>query len=195
MLTYDDIIKEDNEDIYKDCEPVKLPLSKEDIKTLEDMHEYLIKGYEPDAWKKYRIKPGVGLAAPQIDVLKRMFCVLAYDERGDLWDFGVVNPKIISHSTQLIYLPMGEGCLSVDRETEGFVHRARKVKVSFHLYDFETKTLRKVVMRLKDYVAIIFQHELDHLSGTLFVSRINKDNPFFVPENSKPLKLEYKKDF
>ena len=47
--------------------------------------------------------------------------------------------------------------------------------------------LVKVTLRLKGYIAIVFQHEYDHLLGTLFVDRINKENPFFIPENSKPI--------
>ena len=43
---------------------------------------------------------------------------------------------------------------------------------------------------LKGYLAVVFGHEFDHLNGILFVDRVNKENPFFVPENSKPIKFK-----
>ena len=82
MLKYCDIIKDNNPDLRVKCEKVELPLSDEDLSHLLQMNEYLEKGYEENAEKKYDIRPGVGIAAPQIDVLKNMFVILAYDEKG-----------------------------------------------------------------------------------------------------------------
>lgn len=190
MITYNDIIKEDNLDLRKKCEDVELPLSKEDEETLISMNEYLVNGYDEKLAKKYNIRPGVGLAAPQIDVLKKMFAICAYDEHGELYNFGVINPKIISESVALTYLPSGEGCLSVDRVVQGLIHRPKRIKVSTYIYDFDTKEVYSCELKLKDYIAVVFQHEFDHLSGKLFIDHINKDNPFFIPENSTPIKFE-----
>ena len=190
MIKYSDIIKEDNLDLRVKCSEVKLPLSKEDEETLLKMNEYLEAGYDDKLVKKYDIKPGVGLAAPQIDVLKRMFVILAFDENEELHHYGVINPKIISQSVAQTYLPSGEGCLSVDRNVEGLVHRAKKITVSSYIYDFESKEVFASQFKLKDYIAIVFQHEYDHLNGILFIDRINKENPFFVPENSTPIKFQ-----
>lgn len=190
MITYKDIIKEDNLNLRKKCESVKLPLSKEDEETLSAMNEYLEIGYDPEESVKYGIKPGVGLAAPQIDVLKNMFVICAYDEEDNLYHFGVINPKIISHSEELTYLPMGEGCLSVVEENKGLVHRHKRIKVKFDLYDFESKEITSVTAKFKNYIAIVFQHEYDHLFGKLYIDRINKDNPMYVPSNSSPIVFE-----
>lgn len=187
MITYKDIIKENNSDLRLKSEDVKLPLSKEDGETLIKMNEYLELGYDEKQANKYDIRPGVGLAAPQIDVLKKMFVILAYDENEELHHYGVINPKIISSSVAQTYLPMGEGCLSVDRVVKGLVHRAKKITASCYLYDFETGEVFPTQLKLKNYIAVVFQHEYDHLFGTLFVDRINKTNPFFVPENSTPI--------
>ena len=111
MLKYCDIIKDNNPDLRVKCEKVDLPLSDEDLSHLLQMNEYLEKGYEENAEKKYDIRPGVGIAAPQIDVLKNMFVILAYDEKGVEYHFGVINPKILSYSEELTYLKTGEGCL------------------------------------------------------------------------------------
>lgn len=194
MLTYDNIIKEDHLDIRKISEKVKLPLSSEDKEIILNMHEYLINGYDEEIANKYNIRPGVGLAAPQIDVLKQMFVIIAYDEHDELHEYGVINPKIISHSEELTYLPQGEGCLSVDREVKGLIHRPKKITVEFDNYDFENDKVNHIKMRLKGYIAVVFQHEYDHLSGKLFYDHINKDNPFYVPVNSKPIHFDFEDD-
>ena len=66
-----------------------------------------------------------------------------------------------------------------------FVHRSKRVTVDTYLY-LDGK-LKKATLRLKGYLAIIFQHEYDHLNGVLFVDHINNENPFYVPENSTPV--------
>lgn len=190
MLKYCDIIKDNNPDLRVKCEKVDLPLSDEDLSHLLQMNEYLEKGYEENAEKKYDIRPGVGIAAPQIDVLKNMFVILAYDEKGVEYHFGVINPKILSYSEELTYLKTGEGCLSVDRVVQGYIHRPKRIKVEFDLFDFETNTTERVQARLKGYIAVVFQHEYDHLFGILFYDHINKKDPFYIPSNSSPIKFE-----
>ena len=187
MLLYKDIIKENNEDLRLKSEDVVLPLSEEDEKTICAMNEYLVNGYDEEFCNTHDIRPGVGIAAPQIDVLKKMFVILAYDEYDELHHYGVINPKIISSSVELCYLPTGEGCLSVDRPVEGLIHRPKRITVDCYLYDFDTKTVAKTKLRLKNYIAIVFQHEYDHLFGKLFVDHINKDNPFYIPNNSSKI--------
>lgn len=191
MLNYNNIIKENHKDIRKQSETVKLPLSKEDKDTILDMYEYLINGYDEEQAKKLNIRPGVGLAAPQIDVLKKMFVIVAYDEHDELHEYGVINPKIVSHSEELTYLPTGEGCLSVDRDVNGFIHRPKKITVEFDNFDFETHQIKHVKLRLKGYISVVFQHEYDHLFGKLFFDHINKDNPLYVPINSKPIRFDF----
>lgn len=190
MLLYKDIIKEENLDLRKKSIPVELPISEEDLETLSKLDEYLWNSYDDEMIEKYNIRPGVGLAAPQIDVLKQMFVIIAYDEKGEFHHYCVVNPKIISHSEELTYLEGGEGCLSVDREVKGLVHRPKKIKASVYLYDFETNEMTKTTLKLEGYLAVVFQHEYDHLYGKLFFDRINKENPFFIPENSHPVILK-----
>ena len=187
MLLYKDIIKEKNKDLRKKSELVNTPLSDEDLNTLKLMDGYLTNGYDDEFVKTHDIRPGVGIAAPQIDVLKRMFVIQAYDEKGYFHHYCVINPKIISHSEALTYLETGEGCLSVDREVKGLVFRPKKIKARCLLYDFEKKELEETVLSLNGYIAIVFQHEYDHLDGILFVDRIDKTNPFLIKENATPV--------
>lgn len=191
MLDYNDIIKDDHPNLRLKSEPVKLPLNAEDRQTLNKLNDYLVSSLDPIYCEQNNIRPGVGLAAPQINVQKQMFVILAENEKGELFHYGVINPKIISHSVELTFLPTGEGCLSVDRTVEGLVHRYRRITVKAHLYDFETNTISQQQIRLQDYLSIVFQHEFDHLNGILFYDHINKEKPFFIPENSRAIKFHF----
>ena len=187
MLLYKDIVRDGVDVLKAKASDVAMPLSKEDEQIIREMNEYLINGYDDDFVAKHDIRPGVGIAAPQIGVSKKMFCILTFDEHGDFHNYCFINPKIISHSEELTYLETGEGCLSVNEMHKGLIHRPKRIKVRTLLYDYETKEVLEVVMQLKGYLAIVFQHEYDHLFGKLFYEHINKTNPFFVPSNSKPV--------
>lgn len=190
MLLYKNIIKDDNKDLRIKSIPVDLPLSNEDKNTLLSLFKYLENGYDEEFVKKYNIRPGVGLAAPQIDVLKQMFAIFAYDEKGNEHKLCVINPKIISHSEELTYLENGEGCLSVDYDVKGYIHRPKRIKVDCTLLDLKTLETHQETLKLKGFMSVVFQHEYDHLFGTLFYDHINKENPFFIPSNSTPIVFE-----
>ena len=130
---------------------------------------------------------GVGLAAPQLGILKKMIAIVAPDEFGNEHEFALINPKLLSYSDELTYLEGGEGCLSVDRPCDALIHRPARVTFESYFYDLETGKLEKKKVKLKGYLAVVYQHEYDHLNGVLFVDRANKVDPKFVPENSKPI--------
>lgn len=173
MILKKDIILDSNPLLRKKSEDVALPLSKEDEKLLDDMMEYLENSQDEELSIKYDLQPGVGLAAPQLGILKKMFVVLTYDEKGNLHKYALVNPKIISTSVTKCYLSGGEGCLSVKDAHPGFVKRYLKIKMK--AYDHISK--QDVTLSLKGYVAIVLQHEYDHLFGVVYYDRINKKNP------------------
>ena len=102
-----------------------------------------------------------------------MFAVLTYDEKGVLHKYALVNPKIISTSVAKCYLAGGEGCLSVEDMHQGYVKRYLRIKMK--AYDHISK--QDVLLSLRGYVAIVLQHEYDHLFGTLYYDHINKNNP------------------
>ncbi|MBQ8293027.1 MAG: peptide deformylase [Bacilli bacterium] len=187
MILMKDIIREGNPLLREKSVNVELPLSNEDEEILLSMIEYIDNSIDEEIAEKYDLRAAVGIAAPQIGILKKMFVIYLTDEQGNEHFYPLVNPKIVSYSDEQIYLPGGEGCLSVDREVTGLIHRARRITADAHLYDPETRTLKHVILKLKNYPALVFQHEYDHLFGTLFPDRINKEKPLFVPENSKPV--------
>jgi len=189
MLLYKDIIKDDNPILRNKSKHISLPPDKSDIDTIKSLNEYLVNSYDDEMVQKYDLRPGIGLAAPQIGVLKNMFVLLLKDENNNVFNLGVINPKIISHSEEKTFLPEGEGCLSVDRTIEGFVHRYKRIKAKVHLYDFNTDIVKEETLKIENFLAIVFQHEYDHLSGILFYDHIDKNNPYYIPDNSQPLKI------
>jgi peptide deformylase len=125
---------------------------------------------------KYNLRPAVGLAAPQINVSKRMFAILTTDFDNNLYCLAVVNPRIVKKSKELVYLPTGEGCLSVDRNTDHMLTpRHEKITVEGYFLDLESNQLRKKRMNLSGYIAIVFQHEYDHLDGVLYTDKMYKE--------------------
>jgi len=167
-----DIIQEGHPLLRKRAVDVTIPLSDEDYNTLKEMMTYIQMSQNEELSEKYGLRPAVGLAAPQIAVSKRMFCMHTADETGEiLHSYAVINPKIISHSEELTYLPGGEGCLSVDEEKNGLVPRYSKFKAKAFILNFETKQVKEVLFKLSGYAGVVFQHEYDHLQGVLFVDK------------------------
>lgn len=191
MITMKDIIREGHPTLLKNAKDVTLPLDKKTRETLKAMREFLINSQNPEIAEKYALRPGVGLAAPQINQSLRMLAIYTDDEKFETHhDYLMVNPKLISHSEAQTYMPGGEGCLSIDREVEGLVPRYQKVTVKTHLYNPETEELTETTLRLKGFVSIVFQHELDHLNGVLFTERVKEQLPELNPIVFKTIENE-----
>jgi peptide deformylase len=97
------------------------------------------------------------------------------DEKGKQYTYALINPEIVQKSKEMVYLPGGEGCLSVERNTKGLVtprHYAIKLKTA--IYDFNTNKVKNITLNLEGYPAIVFQHEYDHLDGILFTDKMYK---------------------
>lgn len=177
LITMKDIVREGAPVLRKKTTEVNIPVSDEDKEILLCMLQYLKNSQTPAIAKKYKLRPGSGLSANQIGLDKQMFAALFPNEKNEYQELMLINPKIISHSMIMVYLPEGEGCLSVDREVKGFVPRYERIKVK--AYDI---TGKEVVLRFKGYGAIVVQHEIDHLNGIMFYDHINKVNPFELPK-------------
>ena len=173
MLTMKDIIREGHPTLALVAKDVKIPLSKEDEQTLIKMMQFIENSIDPVISEELELRAGVGLAAPQINISKKMIAVLTMDEKDEnLHKYLMVNPKIISHSIKKTYIGSGEGCLSVDREVTGIVPRHKKITVRSYFYDIDTGELTKDVIKLNGYVGIVVQHEIDHINGILFVDKL-----------------------
>lgn len=173
MLKMKDILDEKDKRLRAISKEVTFPLSKEDKKHIEDMIEYLTNSQIEELAEKYNLRPGMGLSAIQIGINKRYFVVVDEYEEGKFDNYIIINPKIISNSMEKIYVEMGEGCLSVNREVDGII--PRYARVTLEGYDIEGNKIR---IRGREELAIAFQHEMDHLNGVLFYDHIDKNNPF-----------------
>ncbi|MDR7072082.1 peptide deformylase [Fictibacillus barbaricus] len=179
MLTMKDIVREGHPVLRQKAAEVSQPFSEEDVAVANQLLEFVKNSQDPEISLKYKLRPGIGLAAPQIGVSKRIFAMHVTDDEGKLYSYALLNPKIISHSVQMTYLDSGEGCLSVDRDVPGFVPRYAKVTVKGYTPDGSL-----VELKLKGLPGICIQHEMDHLDGIMFYDRIDEKNPFEPPSNS-----------
>lgn len=186
LIDMNDIIREGHPTLRLKAEETSLPLSDLDIILGEKMMQFLKNSQDPVMAEKLGLRGGVGLAAPQLNISKRIIAVLVpnpEDEEGNQPEEAyslqeiMYNPKIISHSVQQAALADGEGCLSVDRVVEGYVPRHSRITVEY--FD---KDGHKQKLKLKGYNAIVVQHEIDHLNGVLFYDRINIAEPFKIEE-------------
>lgn len=198
MIDMNDIVREGNETLRTVADEVSLPLSDEDLILGEKMMEFLRNSQDPVMAEKMGLRGGVGLAANQLDIPKKIIAVLVphepkFDEAGNeipvehdtAYQMAKImyNAKIVSHSVQDAALETGEGCLSVDREVEGFVVRHARVTVEYVNKDGE-----KQKIRLKNFPSMCVQHEIDHTNGIMFYDRIDPKNPWAIKDGMLVIK-------
>ena len=186
LIDMDDIIREGNPTLRAVAEDVTFPLSDQEIILGEKMLQFLHHSQDPVMAEKLGLRGGVGLAAPQLDISKRIIAVLVPNledadgnppkEAYSLQEV-MYNPKVVAHSVQDAALGDGEGCLSVDRNVPGYVVRHARVTVEYFTKDGEKKRIK-----LKGYNSIVVQHEIDHTNGIMFYDHINPNNPFEIKE-------------
>lgn len=170
LINMDDIIREGNPTLRAVAEEVTFPLSDEEIILGEKMLQFLKNSQDPVTAEKMGLRGGVGLAAPQLDISKRIIAVLVpnpEDKDGnppkDAYSLQEVmyNPKVVAHSVQDAALADGEGCLSVDRVVEGYVVRHSRVTV-----DYFDKMVKNIALNSK----VIIQSSFNTKSTTPTVS-------------------------
>lgn len=110
-------------------------------------------------------KPGVGIAAPQVGINRRVFLVQRMDKEGEPFEF-FINPEIVWYSK--IQRRGDEGCLSI-ADAYGAVHRSLAIQITY--YDLSGEHFQEVV---EGFTAVIMQHEFDHLNGVLFTDRMKE---------------------
>jgi peptide deformylase len=111
------------------------------------------------------LAPGIGLAAPQVGVTKRVLVLDVSGEGEKPAPFKIANPEILWRSEELA--TYSEGCLSLP-EHYADVTRPAEIKLRYLDYQNEIRELHA-----KGLLATVIQHEMDHLEGTLFVDHIS----------------------
>lgn len=133
-------------------------------------------------WKIMAEAGGIGLAAPQIGISKQLAVIRLdseserYENIEDSEEFVIFNPRleVLDETKQGFW----EGCLSVPG-LRGYVERPRKLRIRY----LDEKAEEKEII-VEDFLATVFQHELDHLFGFLYVDRLDSiKNLIFENEN------------
>ena len=145
------------------AEPVDL-----DALTGSDNHE--IQSFIDDLIDIMRIEDGVGIAAPQVS--RSIQIVIAeyagndrYPGKDDIELMVLVNPKITRYAKETE--EGWEGCLSLSN-LRGLVPRSKEVTVEAYNRDG-----KKIVIEAEGFLAVVLQHEIDHLNGKVFTDRMN----------------------
>lgn len=127
---------------------------------------------------------GVGIAAPQVSQSYRLFIVAShpsdrYPYAPTMKPTAIINPQILSHGDEIV--KDWEGCLSIPG-IRGIVPRYRQIEVEYTTR--EEKQARKI---LTDFVARIFQHELDHLDGVVFLDRVESTHDLYTEQEYRSI--------
>ncbi|TXE06147.1 peptide deformylase [Seonamhaeicola algicola] len=110
---------------------------------------------------------GVGIAAPQVGVLKNIIWVQRFDKENIPFEV-YLNPRITNYSkkTQTVR----EGCLSIPNRTDTLSSRSFSINIEYDTPNAEHKT-----ETISGFTSVIFQHEIDHLNGILYLDHLKKD--------------------
>ncbi|MES5956327.1 peptide deformylase [Bacillus fungorum] len=144
-----EIVKHPNEVLETPCERV-INFDKKLVKLLKDMHETML------------IADGVGLAAPQVDVSLQVAVVDIGDDTGKI---ELINPSILEKRGEQVG---PEGCLSFPG-LYGEVERADYIKVRA-----QNRRGKVFLLEAEGFLARAIQHEIDHLHGVLFTSKVTR---------------------
>lgn len=181
-MTKDDVIALPNPELRKKSNKVGI-ITPEILKIIEDMKSATISW---DLSREHEV--GVALAAVQIDKLYKIIVVRNnYENKDDLSFSAFINPVITKLEGKLE--EDYEGCLSV-QDIYGKVPRYSKVRIK--AVDERGHSFR---VTAEGFLARIFQHEIDHISGILFIDHIkDKSDAFFKLKDDGTLEqLDYEK--
>ncbi len=148
--------------IYLAHEPVLRQVAKPATRFDDGLQELI-----DDMFETLRAAPGVGLAAPQVGEGTRLFVAEWPEDEEDpesVKSYAIVNPVIMRAKGEE---EAEEGCLSIPGYV-GDVRRATEVVVKG-----KDRHAKKIRLRVNGWLARVFQHEIDHLDGILFIDRVD----------------------
>ncbi len=151
------------------------PLLRKKAHAVKDLQDPAVQRLIDDMIETMRQAPGVGLAAPQVAASLRL-AVIEYAPGSEALPedaeppapklYVIVNPEITARSDEMV--DGAEGCLSIPGYAGNVLrHRAVTVKAL-------NRKGRPMKIRAEGWLARIFQHEIDHLDGVLFIDRASK---------------------
>ncbi len=146
------------------------PILRQRTQEIGNLEDPEIQNFIDDLIETCKDSNGVGIAAPQVNESTRIFIIssqpnVRYPNAPELGPIALINPEITSSSDGK---EKGwEGCLSIPG-IRGLVPRHKSIKVKY-----QTRDGVVVENEFSDFIARIFQHELDHLDGIVFLDRID----------------------
>ena len=145
------------------------PILRNKAKTVKNILAPNIQNLIDDMLTTVIKEDGVGIAAPQVFQPLQIFIMASrpnarYPYAPKMQATAIINPKIIWKSEEIT--KDWEGCLSVP-SIRGLIPRHKKIKVEYF-----TQDNRFVEAKYDDFLARVFQHEYDHLNGTVFIDRV-----------------------
>jgi len=148
------------------------PILRQRATQVENLEDEEIQNFIDDLIATAIEANGVGIAAPQVYEPKRIFIIssrpnVRYPNAPEMEPTAIINPEIISFSEEKER--DWEGCLSIPG-IRGLVPRHKSIRVKYL-----TREGKEIESEFSDFIARIFQHELDHLNGTVFLDRLESN--------------------
>nr|WP_277881959.1 peptide deformylase [Leptolyngbya sp. FACHB-541] len=145
------------------------PVLRQTAEPITEIQAQPVQSLIDDLLATLRHSNGVGIAAPQVGVSRRLLIVASrpnprYPHAPEMEPTPMINPRLVSHSDEIV--KDWEGCLSIPG-IRGLVPRYQAITIEY--YDRYGNLQHQ---ELTDFVARIFQHEFDHLEGYVFLDRL-----------------------
>ncbi len=144
----------------------------------QELHDPLFQQLIDDMFETMYHAPGIGLAAPQVNIPKRLFVVDLRDEAGEHGPFVVVNPKFTVTEGEIDSI---EGCLSVPGMIGDLKRHERVVCAGLDRHG------NKVELDGTGLFGRCLQHEMDHLDGVLYIDKAQNVRPAVTEEEKEAL--------
>ncbi len=167
------------------------PILHQKAEKVEEINDAL-RQFLDDMLETMYVDKGVGLAAPQVGVLKRMIVIDAEQEEDEDGHHKkgkpmfLINPEIVYKSEETIFFC--EGCLSVPKQSAD-VERFQKIKVRY-----QDKTGTEHEIEAEDYLAVVLQHEIDHLDGILYIDHLSRLKRGLLLKRLQKMRAEKEKE-
>jgi peptide deformylase len=156
------------------------PLLREKAKPVKQLTDNVI-AVIINMFETMRKANGIGLAANQVGILKRIIVVDVSEMEGleDIKPIALINPEVIEKNGSCV---LEEGCLSVPGIHEN-VERAKSITVRYKDTNFKT-----IELEANDTLARVILHEIDHLNGVLFIDYLSPDQKKLYEEDLQKIR-------
>lgn len=152
-------------DNYEDSLLLRKPSEKVIVNPKDDVLEHFIDRLYSTV--RDSLSMGVGIAAPQVGILKQIIWVQRFDKKDFPFEY-YLNPEIVSYSEEK--QDCREGCLSIPNLLDTTRVRSKQIEIRYDNF-----VQNGVTETVDGFTAVIFQHEIDHLDGILFIDHLEKE--------------------